>query len=243
MKNNLIAAQIMCCLLLCFKINYAQTPAGSTAAIATIEKFNNSIGRQSWLYSGPGYDLGKRIIQGNPNFLDTTVADKEGSVIYYGFLYQHVPLTYDIRNDLLVTVIDDNISRYCLINERVSEFTLFNHRFIRLDPDSTSIKVIKPGFYDEVYNGKLQVLVKPVKNIHVVKGIMSPDDYYEPKTYYFLKKNGVYYAINGQGDMLDLLADHKKELKRYISDNKIKFRQNPADAMFMLATYYDKITN
>lgn len=248
MKNNLITALLLCCILLCFKNSSAQTsassfPPSSPAASATIKNFNDEIGRQSWLYNGPAYDLGKRIIQGNPNFLDTTVADKEGIVVYYGFSYKNVPLVYDIRNDLLVTVLHDDISRYCLLNEKVSEFTIFSHRFIRVNPDTIGSKIIKPGFYDEIYNGKLQVLVKPTKIIHVVKGIMSPDDYYEPKTYYFLKKNGIYHAIASEGDILDLLADHKKELKKYIRDNKIKYRQSPADAMFMLAAYYDKLTD
>lgn len=246
MKNNLIAALLLCCSLLCFKIGYAQTPGANSpdlAATTAIQKFTNTIGKQSWLYNGPVYDLGKRVIQGNPNFLDTTLADKQGSVVYYGFLYKDVPLTYDIRNDMLVTTLYDDVSRYCLINGMVSEFTIFSHRFIRLNPDTTSNKVIKPGFYDEVYNGKLQVLVKPTKFIHVARGVMSPDDYYESKTYYYLKKNGIYHAIASEGDMLDILADHKKELKKYIRDNRIKFKEGPADVMFMLAAYYDKITN
>lgn len=246
MKNNLIAALLWCCMLLCVKISYAQTPAdngANSAVAATVQNFNDAIGKQSWLYNGPAYDLGKRIIQGNPNFLDTTVADRQGSVIYYGYLYKDIPLTYDIRNDLLVTVLHDDVSRFCLLNEHVSEFTIFSHHFIRLNLDTTSSKVIKPGFYDQIYKGKLEVLVKPVKIIHVVKGIMSPEDYYEPKTYYFLRKDGIHHAIASEGDMLDILADHKKELKKYISANKIKFRQGPADAMFMLATYYDKLTN
>ncbi|MES2275671.1 MAG: hypothetical protein V4592_06590 [Bacteroidota bacterium] len=245
MKNNLIRAMLLCCLVLFFGICFGQSPTdslqskGANAAIAT---FNKATGEQSWLYNGADYDLGARLIKGNPNYQDTTVT-LIGSLVYYGFTYTNVPLLYNINKDMLVSILYDGYSKYSFISDKVSEFNLLDTHFIRLAPDSISKKVVKPGFYASLYNNKLQVLVKYTKIIHIVSPLMGPDDYYEPKTFYYLKKAGRYYQIDGESDMMAVLQDHKKELKKYIKDNKLKFKNGPEQSMVMLATYYDHLTN
>lgn len=245
MKNNFITAMLLCCLVLFFGVCHGQSTTdslqgkGMNAAVAT---FNKTIGEQSWLYNGADYDLGARIIKGNPNYQDTTVT-LIGSLVYYGFTYTNVPLLYNINRDLLVSTLYDGYTKYSLTTDKVSEFNLLDTRFIRLAPDSISKKVVKPGFYASLYKDKLQVLVKYTKIIHVVSPLMGPDDYYEPKTFYYLKKNDRYYQISGESDILTILQDHKKELQKYIKDNKLKFKNGPEQAMVMLATYYDHLTN
>ena len=245
MNNRLIAIISSFCLLFCFNIcsgQYADTTDSRAVIKATINNFNAAIGQQSWLYNGPNYDIGTRIVKGSPNFMDTLALDM-GSVVYYGFKYIDVPLIYNIHDDLLVSVRPDGFTRFTFLPDRLTEFTLLNHRFIRLDPDSAERRVVKPGFYDNLYDDKIQVLAKRTKNIHVENSLLSVDDYYEPKMYYYLKKAGRYYSIGSEGDFLDVLKDRKKELKKYIKDNKIKFRKQPEDAMVMLATYYDQLAN
>jgi hypothetical protein len=245
MKNYLIKTVISFCALLCFGICYGQSNADNLqnrpVLTTTINNYNVAIGQQSLVYNGVGYALIRKM-KGNPHFMDTT-ATTNGSVVYYGETYPNIPLLYDINRDLLVSVWVDGTSLYSFTSDRLSEFTLLKHHFIRLNPDSVAQKVVKAGFYDDLYTHKLQVLAKRQKIIHIAGTLLSTDDYFDPKVYYYLKKNGRYFTISGEGDMLDVLQDRKKELKDYIKSNKIKYRNDPESFMVMLATYYDQLTN
>ena len=246
MNNRLAAIISSFCLLFCFTICSGQPAADTVENRAvvnnTINNFNHAIGQQSWLYNGANYELSRKLIKGSPNFMDTLVADT-GWVVYYGYKYKRVPLLYNIYEDLLISTRPDGFNRYSFTSDRLTEFSLLGHHFIRLDPDSVTSRVIKPGFYDNLYTNKLQVLVKRTKSTLKVNGLLSVDDYYIPKMYYYLQKDGRYYSVSGEGAFLDVLKDHKKELKKYLKDNKIKFRRQPEEAMVMLAKYYDQLTN
>ena len=246
MKANLITTFLLWCSIVGAANNsFAQSSSGAqapaAASNAAIGQFNKAIGQQSLLYNGPAYDPG-RLIKNNPNYKDTAEANP-GSIVYYGFAYKNIPLLYDIYQDVVASVWVDGESKYSFLTDKVSEFNLMGHHFIRLSPDSAGRKVLKGGFYDDVYTNKLQVLVKQVKIVHVTGAFVGPTDFYETHTYYYLKKGGLYYEISGEGDLLSVLKDHENELKKYIKDNKIKFSNEPEQAMVLLAGYYDKLTN
>jgi hypothetical protein len=101
---------------------------------------------------------------------------------------------------------------------------------------------MKPGFYDELYNGKSQVLVKRSKDIQTITS-GTAENYFDLTTKYFFKKNHIYYSISSQGSLINILKDRKKELQQYIRANQIKFRSDPEEAMVKIASYYDHLTN
>lgn len=242
MKKHLITIILLCCLLFFQKLCLGQSSTDSLqnqqAINTTVNNFNKSIGQQSWLYNGTSYSLYDPNIKGSAYFRDSTSTDK-GSLIYYGVTYTNIPLFYDLNKDLLVSFRFDGFSRFAFLNEKVSEFNLNDHHFINLDPDSLARRVVKPGFYDELYVNKLQVLARREKDIEQQKLDMT----FIYRVHYYLKKGDHYYSIDGEGDLINVLKDHKKELKQYIKDNKIKFGKDPEKALVMLATYYDHLTN
>jgi hypothetical protein len=210
----------------------------------TLTLFYSSIGDQSPLYNGPEYYFYDPLIKGNAYFSDIN-AFAPGSVFYDGLLFNGVPMLYDLYADKVVVLLYNHFSKFSLIQERVKSFDFLNHHFVNIKTDTlNNNSVIKSGFYDELYKGKLQVLVKRSKSIQTTTGgATGPLSYFDPSTDYYLRKNNTYYSFGSQGSMLSILKDKKKELQQYIRANEIRFRKNPEEAMVKIASYYDHLTN
>jgi hypothetical protein len=243
---------ILSALLLCFissKSSFAQTAivdssSQQNALNNAVILFNASIGNQSPLYNGPEYYYYDPTIKGNAYFLDIN-AFKPATVYYDRALYKGVPLLYDLFSDQVVVLLYNHFSKFSLLKDRVKSFDLLDHHFVNIDADTAGNNpVIKSGFYDELYNGKLEVLVKRSKSIQTsTGGTLGAESYFSPAIDFYLKKNNIYYSISSQGSMLNVLKDRKKELQQYIRASQIKFRVNPEEAMVKIATYYDHLTN
>ncbi len=205
----------------------------------SIANYQKAIGPQSQLYRGSIYEFyDVRSISG-PLFNDT-LQFKNGNVKYYGTSYKNIPLLYDLNLKQLVSMLYDNTSKFVLLSEGVSEFDIYGHHFIRLVPDTLN-KKMDVGFYDELYNNKLQLLVKRTKTGQF-ESLTGKRVYYLQTTYY-LKKGSIYQTVRTKGQVLDVLSDKKKELKKYLKDNHIDYSDDKERAMVMLLTYYDRITN
>ena len=213
----------------------------STLNLNMANVYNKAIGPQSALYNGPAFIPYKFISKTNANFNDTT-SFNNGKVNYDGIVYTNAPLMYDLNKDLLLSHLHDGATVYSLVSEKVYEFNLFNHHFVRIIADTVN-KQLATGFYDELYNSKLRLLVHRTKKINDEINQQKVIYSFIPSNDYYLKKGMTYYEVNSLSKFLDVLKDRKKELKQYIKDNKIRFRDDPEKAMLILATNYDHLTN
>jgi hypothetical protein len=206
--------------------------------------YYTSLGEQSPIYNGPEYYFYDPTIKGNAYFLNIN-GFVSGSVYYDGALYNGVPMLYDLYGDKVVVLLYNHYSKFSLIKERVKSFDYLDHHFLNINTDTISNTAnMKPGFYDELYKGKLQVLVRRSKDIQTnTSGTLGPENYFNLITKFFLKKNNTYYSVTSQGSLIDILKDRKKELQQYIRANQIKFRKDPDEAMVKIASYYDHLTN
>lgn len=216
--------------------------SNKNAENTAISYFNEFIGQESWLYNGPSYEFFKVKTDNSAFFQDVTSFGK-GSVIYNGYRYDNIPLLYDIYNDLVVSIYHNGFSKYSLISERLSEFYLNNHHFVYLQGNSNGAKTpLKGGFFDLIYDGKLQVLVKRSKILQETIGSSEIRNYFILKADYYLKKDGVYYPISKERSFLNHFKDQKSEFKKQLNIAGIKFKNDPERAMIILADYYDNQT-
>jgi len=126
------------------------------------------------------------------------------------------------------------------VKQKVTSFDFLDHHFINIDADSLANNtIIRSGFYDELYKGKLQVLAKRSKNI---QNSGNSESYFNLQTEYYIRKNNIYYSISGKGSLLAVLKDRKKDLQQYIRTNEIKYNKDPEEAMVKIASYYDHLT-
>ena len=222
----------------------ADSSSQQNALNNTLSLFYASIGEQSRLYNGTEYRFSDPVTKGNAFFSDVN-AFTPGSIVYDGTYFNGVPMLYDIYYDKVVVLLYNHFSKFSLIKEKVKSFDFLNHHFINIDAGTLDVNtIIKSGFYDELYAGKTQILAKKSKNIQTsTSGILGPEAYFNQVKDYYVRKNNVYYSFGGEGSLLSVLKDKKKEIQQYLKANQIKFSQDPEEAMVKIASYYDHLTN
>jgi hypothetical protein len=248
MKRYFLAAIFNIFLVLCFSRSVAQqsadTVSQTVAVTNTINYFNNVIGQQSRLYNGPEYLLYDHNIKGTAYFPDEQNGWISGTVIYDGFKYDNVPLMYDLYKDILVALLYNKFSRYALISERVSDFWIQGHHFIRVTSgtlDKTA--TLQTGFYEQLYPGKTEVLARHSKTIQTTSNTaVSLDKYFSATDDYYVKKGNEFFSFKSQSSLLKILKDKKKEIQQFLKANNIIYKTDPETAMIAIATYYDRIT-
>lgn len=217
------------------------------AAVAqSADNFYKAIGQQSRLYNGHEYPPYNPHINGNALFPYDVQGWEIGEVDYDGVIYKNVPIKYDINKDVIVVLLYNKFSMFTLLSDRVHDFTFANHHIVRIAADSLTNDNagITTGFYDQIYGGKIAIIAKRAKTIqNSSNAAAAPETYFIATNDYYLRKGKVYYKISGQSSILKVLKDKKNELQQYIRSNKIRFKDNPDDAMAKIAAQYDHLTN
>jgi hypothetical protein len=222
-------------------ICYSQQSEADTVFVAESKKqvsaqYTAAIQHQSRLYNGSDYVIYISRDEEHPYFEVDDWA--YGSVEYWNELYENIPLMYDISTDQVVTE-HNRGNPIKLLPEKVQSFTLQDHVFVRLKPDSTNN--IAEGFYDRLYDGTMKVYAKHSKVYRETLNSKEVIPSYDANTRYYLFKDGVFNLVKTKGSVLKLLADKKPELKNFIRKNNLHFKTNRNDAIVRIVAHYDSL--
>jgi hypothetical protein len=228
--------------LSCFGLLLRSAAGQSTAADSTVSMAaRQAIARHEQvhsspehLYNGPEYISYDRRLTGHPFFPTDTMLD--GRVTYEGTEYA-VPLLYDIVKDV-VAVNHTSGYRVGLHPERVQQFQVKNRQFIRLD---SSKQAMPTGFYELLYNGPTQLIARRTKVIVINPSPSLGYGLYDPRTTYYVRKNGLYTAVKTKRALLKLLTERRRPLAAYARQQKLRFRPSPETALLKLAQQYDAL--
>ncbi len=201
--------------------------------------YNNSFGPDLHLFSGKEYlDYNFRFSQGHPYFQTTTFS--KGTITYQGSTYEEVPMLYNLETDNVIILNHSGTAKIQLIKEKVSSFSLSGHSFINICNDSLLSQGLRYGFYDILATGKTTLLARRTKNIQIVA-----QDIVEikvlAKDYFYLQNNNIYSVIRSKKGLLNLLSDRKKEIRQFVKQNNIDYRENPENAIVRIVEYYNQI--
>lgn len=209
----------------------------------SIAVYHQNIGDQSGLFNGSqygGYNF-SFYLNRHPYFLTTEWS--YGSIVYDNVFYDNVELLYDEAQELVI--FQDKKHKIQLVPERISGFSIAGNNFVRLEKDdSLASSLVRNGFYNLLYNGKVQVLKKEVKVLKedlrsTAEGILH---FVDVSTYYYIKKNNEYFPVNGKKSVLDIYRDKKKELQQYIKTNKLRYGRDRDTMLVKVSAWYDQLT-
>jgi len=211
-----------------------------TAVSNTITIYKMQLGDQSPFYNGSHYSpTGFVFRTGSPYFLSDSFS--RGTVVYDDLPFDELNLLYEDLRELLVSKNDNYLLQ--LVNQRISSFTISGHSFIRLTADSLHARIPKTGFYEILYPGRSQVLKKTYKTI-----VEEPSVYentvirhIEESQNYYIKIGNSYKRVKSNGELLELMHDHQKEIQKFIKKSKLNFRKNRENVLVQVAGYYDQI--
>lgn len=207
-------------------------------AVASYERFT---GNQTRLYNGIEHVGYTPLLRGHAYFISNQPA--RGSVWYDGMFYRDVPMLYDLIGDEAVVVYYDSILQLSLTAEKVKAFDLAGHHFIRIVKDSATHRNLSTGFYDLLYQGHTPVLAKRSKTIE--ERIVDNRVLYSIKEQqrYYIRKDDVYQRVSNYDQLLNMLQDRKKDIRRFLKKQKIRFRKDRETAVIKAVEYYDSLKN
>jgi hypothetical protein len=218
--------------------NSANTPTTLPVIVNAGDVYNPFIEKQSRLYNGIEHQGYSFKIKGHAYFIQKELT--KGTLVYDELEFANVPIMYDLLKEQVIIQHYNSFSKVGLVSEKVKEFTLYNHHFIRLVVDSTSHMPLTTGFYDEVYKGLLTVLIRRTKWIEeTVKDELERE--FISLDLFYIQKGGTYYSIRNYKGLLAVLKDKSKEIKQYLRKSRIKYRKGPENAIVKAAVYYDSL--
>src|SRR5436190_17393466 len=187
------------------QVKKSDTAFLTTAQHHTRQLYLTAIGGQAKLYNGIAYQEYVPREDEYPYFGngDWTL----GAISYGGEKFENIPILFDISKDKVIIEHFYNGAKVELVSEKVNEFTINDHTFIRIQKDTAHS--IEGGFYDLLYNGKIKVLAKRKKNLQesVTSGHLEAE--FEEVNHYFIYKNGIYFSVKSKGSVLEVLKDQK----------------------------------
>ena len=166
---------------------------------------------------------------------------QKGVVFYDGQRFDSIPMVYDIVRDELV-IKHFYGDHQLLQSEKVNYFLKDNHTFRRFESGKDINPQMRTGFYDILYDGKSKALVRRSKQRQekiVDKKVIA---FFPEKDFYYILKNDRYYSVRSKRSVLGLFPERKRELRKALRDERIKFRTNREIAIEKIVVTYDALT-
>src|SRR5688572_11072732 len=202
----------------------------------SIALYTASFQNQSRLYNGGDYIIYMPHDEEHPYYKSDDWS--YGSIVYWGELYENVPLLYDLSIDQAITE-QNRGNAIRLVGEKVESFTIFGHNFIRLRRDEKN--KISDGFYDRLYDGNSKVYAKYFKSYQQTMESTKVIPRFDESKKYYLVKDGTFYVVKTKASILQVFDNHKQEVKNFIRKNRIRFKANRERAIAQVAEFYDTL--
>lgn len=212
----------------------AQSPLHDSA----LQSYYRFIKENAAIFSGSAYLPRGTEITGHPFYQEDSL--RNGNLTCQGIVYENIPLKYEIFDDALI--LKDYTQNYFirLNGSKISAFSLNGASFIRPSYDDPAVEADHPGFYQRLYNGSAEVLVKHKKVLLYKTTIDKTLTWYESYTYYYIRRGNEWFTINSRNDIVKALSDKKTEIRRFLS-RKEKFKKDPVALLNAVAAYYEEL--
>lgn len=223
-----------------------QTPGSDSLFVQAakkqaVDQYEQAFAKQEHVYEGNEYIAHDHRIKIHPFYPTDSLLS--GTITYNDIRYHDVPMLYDIVRQEVAVQPPEGGYRIRLHTSKVSDFSLGQHRFIRLEKDSAS--GILAGFYELLSDGRAQVLAQRVKTVHedidISSGTYVAD--YVPKDRFFIRKDGLYHDVKTKRSVLSLFPDQAKALRKYLRANHLKFNDTQREmSITRVAKQYEELT-
>jgi hypothetical protein len=204
--------------------------------VNTISK--NAVNEQSKIYNGIDYKYYNNTYKGMPYF-KSNGAWTTGNITYNNVQYKNMQVMYDMFKDVLVVKSYNNFLQFSLYSTKVQGFDMFNHHFFYHNENAVNLQ-LKSGFYDLLYNDKTSLLAKREMLTQDSTGTDRVYKNFYPVDAYYIIYKGKSYKVKSRGDVTGVFKDKKKDVEKYIKDNRLNFSDDREYALTMAVKYYNQ---
>ncbi|MCE7067861.1 hypothetical protein [Dyadobacter sp. CY326] len=163
-----------------------------------------------------------------------------GVLMYDNQRFDSIPMLYDIFKDEVI--IKHFYGDHLLLqSEKIDYFYVDNHTFERLEAGKDIDAEMRTGFYDVLYNGRSRTIARRIKQRQekiVDKRVIA---LYPQKNSYFVRKGDRYFSVHSKKSAFNLFPEYKRELRKVLKDERIKFKKNRELAIVKIVEAYDKL--
>lgn len=203
----------------------------SIARNNVIRSFTQGLDAHAGLYNGREYSEYRQTGEEHPYlFLDWT----EGSIMYFGKVYDNVPLLFDLSTNEIVTEHSSG-NKISLLREKVNYFMLKDHRFEYLHESGLS-----NGFYDIIYSGRnIKIIAKrlKIKRERIAGTTLSID--FEEQTKYFLIKESQSFPLSNKRSLIKILGSEDPQIRKKLSAEILETSKE--NTFLKLGLLYDQL--
>ena len=233
----------LCAWLLVVHLTLSAQQSADTASLREpypVSIYYHALGEQSPLFNAREYVAFPGIIhEGHPFYITTEFVT--GSIHYDGMHFDDAKILYDIITDKVIVLHYNGVFRIDLPVEKVSEFTVNGHRFVRLYPDS--LRVVEEGFYDLLHDGQTDLFVKRTKFFREERTGNDILRVVDEKDLFFVYKNGAFYAVKSKKALFNIFKGRKDQIRKEWKRKELKFRKQREAAILTAIQYYDSVSN
>jgi hypothetical protein len=200
--------------------------------------FQNTIGEDAHIFTGREYLGYAAFIKGHPFFLTDQMQQCE--IFYDGTLYEDIPLLFDIVSQKIVMNRYNQNDTISLLNAKIKYFVLQGHRFENLTFSEGNEEIIRQGIYDILLAGKVNLLVKRIKNIKDGLKATDPVSFVEEDEF-FVQKGKELIQVYSKNSVLEALNDKSNLVKIFTRKNHFRFKKNIEKELLQTVAYYFKL--
>ena len=214
----------------------ANHPGNAALTDSLVALYRTGFGNAERLYTGTEYIGYVKRPKGHPFFSSDEAVP---AIIYYDGAEYVDSIFYDLVSDEIIIKTRDRKYNIATVNDKIKWFVYAGHKFVRLD--DPQFGQLEAGYYEELYNGKLQAFVRHKKQInsHTVQNDLV-SEYVQYDTY-FIRRGEQYFRLSNNKSLIEALDQHKNEVRRFLHDHDLDFRKDPVKTIQMTVEYYDQI--
>lgn len=206
-----------------------------------VRQYHTYVAPEVSLYRGDQYvDYDFTIQRGQP-FLGPDNSIHDGAVWYSRMEYDRVRLQYDLVKEQLVIMDPFNVFKISLNMDKVDSFLLGSHRYFRIN-DSFAPPILRSGFSERIYQGRLVLLKRERKVLH--ENIVITSDnvrlFVEWSISYYFLKDGRYHPVNSKRELFEALKDRRRsDIRRVMRKTGLDWSDNKELLLQLVAAWYD----
>jgi hypothetical protein len=200
--------------------------------------YKNNIPLHQEIISGGYYGEPPREIEGHPYFEFKSF--ENGKITINGITYKDVPLAYNIYTDDILTFQPIHNQKILIRHDKINDFDLIPsqvYSFVRIAENPGYI-YHRNGIYQLLENGPAQLIAKHYKLTKPKREIgRFVGEYYINKDL-FIRNGEKIFQIKKKRHAFEALGLDKKELKRILSEQEVRYHDSPEKfILFLVKTY------
>lgn len=216
-------------------------PSGALTAL--YEYTEKLYGTDDIVVNGRSYIPDHFNAKGNPYFFSDKFT--KNTLIIDGKKYDRQEVLYNIEIEKLIlkTTLNNGEEVLLVLNpDFIDAFYLEEHHFVNVVKIYSESKF--SGFVEQVYEGNFSVVIRHQKSFVSQYTANNPNGFYSgTKSVNYILQNGELNKLFTKKALLEYFSAHKKEIKKFIRQNKIKYKQGNAIQLNKLFTYCDDISS